>query len=178
MSTPDSADDTVRELLLLMPRLVGRAKRMRPPAELQSFDLAPRHLSLLALLLLDGPQTVSQLAGRLGVAPTTVSLIVSDLSRKEVLVRHEDAADRRRRIIDIGPASRPAISEWLSPGAYAWRAALAPLTPAQRRMVVDTLLAYEAAVAEATGERPGAARVEPSRLTGPEAPGDTRPSEG
>lgn len=152
MSTPDSADDTVRELLLLMPRLVGRAKRMRPPAQLQSFDLAPRHLSLLSLLLLDGPQTVSQLAERLGVAPTTVSLIVSDLSRKGVLVRHEDDADRRRRIIDIAPASRPAISQWLSPGAHAWRTALAPLTPTQRRLVVDTLLAYEAAVAAATGE--------------------------
>ncbi|MFQ6229814.1 hypothetical protein [Nocardia sp. NPDC002869] len=99
MSAPDSADDTVWQLLLLMPRLVGRAKRMRPPAELQSFDLAPRHLSLLALLLLDGPQTVSQLAARLGVAA-------------------------------------------------------------------------------ATGERPGPARVTPARLTGSEAPGDTRPSEG
>jgi DNA-binding MarR family transcriptional regulator len=152
VSIPDSADDTVRELLLLMPRLVGRAKRMRPPVELQSFDLAPRHLSLLSLLLLDGPQTVSQLADRLGVAPTTVSLIVSDLSRKGVLVRREDDTDRRRRIIDIGPASRPPISEWLSPGAHAWRTALAPLTPAQRRLVVDTLLAYEAAVAAATGE--------------------------
>lgn len=79
---------------------------------------------------------------------------MSDLSRKGVLVRHEDDADRRRRIIDIGPASRPAISEWLSPGAHAWRTALAPLPPAQRRLVVDTLLAYEAAVAEATGEPP------------------------
>lgn len=148
MSTPDSADDTVRELLLLMPRLVGRAKRMRPPAELQSFDLAPRHLSLLSLLLLDGPQTVSQLADRLAVAPTTVSLIVSDLSRKGVLARREDDNDRRRRIIDIDPQSRPVISEWLSPGAGAWRAALGPLTSAQRRMVVDTLLAYEAAVAD------------------------------
>ncbi|MET8796047.1 MarR family winged helix-turn-helix transcriptional regulator [Nocardia sp. NPDC004568] len=152
MSTPDSPDDTVRELLLLMPRLVGRAKRMRPPPELQSFDLAPRHLSLLSLLLLDGPQTVSQLADRLGVAATTVSLIVSDLSRKGVLVRHEDDADRRRRIIDIATASRPAISQWLSPGAHAWRTALGPLTSAQRRVVVDTLLAYEAAVAEATGD--------------------------
>ncbi|NUP26977.1 MAG: MarR family transcriptional regulator [Nocardia sp.] len=136
-----------------MPRLVGRAKRMRPPAELRSFDLAPRHLSLLSLLLLDGPQTVSQLADRLAVAPTTVSLLVSDLSRKGVLARREDDDDRRRRIIDIAPRSRPAISEWLSPGARAWRAALNPLTPAQRRMLVDTLLAYEAAVEETSDHR-------------------------
>jgi DNA-binding MarR family transcriptional regulator len=145
MSTPDPTDDAVRELLLLMPRLVGRAKRLPLPDQLRSFDLAPRHLSLLSLLLLDGPLTVSQLAEKLGVAPTTVSLIVSDLSRKGVLIRREDEADRRRRIIDISARSRPAISQWLSPGARAWRHVLTPLTPAQRRMFVDTLLAYEAA---------------------------------
>ncbi|WP_040789681.1 MarR family winged helix-turn-helix transcriptional regulator [Nocardia paucivorans] len=147
MSTPDPADDTVRKLLLLMPRLIGRAKRTPPPEQLRSLDLAPRHLSLLSLLLLDGPQTVSRLAEELEVAPTTVSLLVSDLSRKGVLIRHEDEADRRRRIVDIAPESRPAISQWLSPNARAWRHALTPLTPAQRRMVVDTLLAYEAAIA-------------------------------
>ncbi|WP_280397388.1 MarR family winged helix-turn-helix transcriptional regulator [Nocardia carnea] len=151
MSTSESADDTVRELLLLMPRLVGRAKRMRPPEQLRSLDLAPRHLSLLSLLLLDGPQTVSQLAERLSVAPTTVSLIVSELSRKDVLERREDEADRRRRIIDISDEARSAVSQWLSPGAHAWRQALEPLTPAQRRLVVDTLNAYETAVTELSG---------------------------
>jgi DNA-binding MarR family transcriptional regulator len=135
-------------LLLLMPRLVGRAKRLRPPDQLRSFDLAPRHLSLLSLLLLDGPLTVSELAGKLSIAPTTVSLIVGDLNRKGVLVRREDEADRRRRIIDISPESRPAISQWLSPGARAWRHALTPLTPAQRRMFVDTLRAFETAFSD------------------------------
>jgi DNA-binding MarR family transcriptional regulator len=149
MSTPDPTDDAVRELLLLMPRLVGRAKRLPLPEQLRSFDLAPRHLSLLSLLLLDGPLTVSQLAEKLNVAPTTISLIVGDLSRKGVLIRREDEADRRRRIIDISPESRPAISQWLSPGARAWRHALTPLTPAQRQMFIDTLLAYEATFADA-----------------------------
>jgi len=141
-----STDDMVRELLLVMPRMVGRIKRLPLPERLQSLDLAPRHLSMLSLLLLDGPQTVSQLAEVLGVAPTTVSLIVSDLSRRGVLVRREDDADRRRRIVGISPDSRDAIAQWLSPGAHAWRSALAPLSPAQQRAFVDTLLRYEAAV--------------------------------
>jgi len=151
MSTPDGTDATVRELLLVMPRLVGRVKRMPPPEQLRSLDLAPRHLSMLSLLLLDGPLTVSELAQSLGVAPTTVSLIVSDLSRKGILVRREDDADRRRRIIDISPDSRPAIAQWLSPGAHAWRRALAPLSAAERRTFVDTLLRYEAAVTGGEG---------------------------
>ncbi|RKN37177.1 MarR family winged helix-turn-helix transcriptional regulator [Streptomyces hoynatensis] len=143
-----TVEDAVRALLLLMPRIVGRAKRIRVPGELDSLALAPRHLSLLSYLLVDGPMTVNGLAERLEVAPTTVSLMVGELSRKGVLERREDESDRRRRIVSITEEKRPAIAAWLAPGAAAWRRALGPLTPEQRRMFVDTLLAYEAAVAE------------------------------
>src|SRR5690348_563385 len=144
-----SVDAAIRALLLLMPRLVGRAKRLPVPAELESYDLAPRHLSLLALLLFDGPMTVNDLAVRLEVAPTTVSLMVGELSRKGVLERKEDDADRRRRIVSVAADRRPAIESWLARGATAWRGALAPLTPAERRTVVATLGAFEKALEEA-----------------------------
>ncbi|MFD1935211.1 MULTISPECIES: MarR family transcriptional regulator [Nonomuraea] len=138
-----SVDDGIRTLLLLMPRMVGRVKRIRIPDELQSLSLAPRHLSLLAYLLFDGPTTVNELATRLEVAPATVSLMVGDLSRKGVLERREDDADRRRTIVSIAGAHQASIEEWLGQGAGAWRKALEPLTPEQRRMFVDTLLTYE-----------------------------------
>lgn len=144
-------DGAIRALLLLMPRLVGRVKRIPIPEELQSLELAPRHLSLLSYLLFDGPMTVNELAGRLEVAPTTVSLMVSELSRKGVLQRREDEADRRRRIVALAERQRPAIDGWLAQGATAWRAALEPLTPDQRRMFVDTLRAYEQGVADGSG---------------------------
>ncbi|MEV5608675.1 MarR family winged helix-turn-helix transcriptional regulator [Streptomyces sp. NPDC052225] len=154
MSTPEAGtptgggvDDTVRDLLLLMPRLVGRAKKIPVPQALRSFALAPRHLSLFSYLLFDGPMTVNELAARLRVAPTTVSLLIGDLSRQGILERREDEADRRRRIVAIAPEHEAGIADWLAPGAAAWRSALAPLEPEQRRMFVDTLLAYEAAVA-------------------------------
>ncbi|TYK47897.1 MarR family winged helix-turn-helix transcriptional regulator [Actinomadura decatromicini] len=157
MSTEESAgpdagldvDDGIRTMLLLMPRLVSAAKRIRVPAELSSFDLAPRHLSLLAYLLFDGPMTVNALAGRLEVAPATVSLMVGDLSRQGILERHEDPADRRRTIVSVAAGHLPAINGWLGQGAGAWRTALEPLTPAQRKTFVDTLLAYERAVTAA-----------------------------
>jgi len=141
-------DDAVRKLLLLMPRLVGRAKRMKVPEELQSYDLAPRHLSLLAYLLFEGPLGVNELAARLEVAPATVSLMVGDLSRQGILLRREDEADRRRTIVSIADAHHAAIDQWLGRGAAAWRTALGPLTAAQRKMFVDTLAAYERAVGE------------------------------
>ena len=156
MSTGDRAaqsadldvDGAIRALLLLMPRLVGRVKRIPIPEELQSLELAPRHLSLLSYLLFDGPMTVNELAARLEVAPTTVSLMVSELSRKGVLRRREDETDRRRRIVALTDQQRPAIDGWLAQGATAWRAALEPLTPDQRQMFVDTLRAYEQGVSD------------------------------
>ncbi|MGV9310169.1 MarR family transcriptional regulator [Nonomuraea sp. NPDC003727] len=138
-----SVDEGIRTLLLLMPRMVGRVKRIKIPEELQSLSLAPRHLSLLAYLLFDGPTTVNDLAARLEVAPATVSLMVGDLSRKGVLERREDDVDRRRTIVSIAAAHQTSIEEWLGRGAGAWRKALEPLTPEQRRMFIDTLLAYE-----------------------------------
>jgi hypothetical protein len=52
-----------------MPRLVGRTKRIPPPEPLRALQLAPRHLSLLAYLVFDGPLGVKELAARLEVAP-------------------------------------------------------------------------------------------------------------
>jgi DNA-binding MarR family transcriptional regulator len=147
-------DDAVRALILVMPRLVGRAKRLGLPDELRSLSLAPRHLSLLSFLLLDGPMTVSQLAERLEVAPTTVSLMVSELSQTGVLERRQDDTDRRRRIVSIAAPKRPAVEAWLAPGAKAWRAALGPLTATERATVVRALRDYEQAVGETSGSMP------------------------
>ena len=138
-------DDAIRDLLLLLPRLVGRAKRIPVPDELASLALAPRHLSLLSYLLFDGPMTVNELAQRLEITPATASLMIGDLTDKGILERREDEGDRRRRIVSIADGKRPAIEAWLARGADAWRAALTPLTAAQRQLFVDTLRAYEQA---------------------------------
>ena len=143
-----STDATIRQLMLLMPRLVARAKRLAVPPALQSLDLAPRHLSLLSYLLFDGPLTVSDIAERLQVAPSTVSLLVSEMAEKGVLTRHEDESDRRRHIIAIAGEHGAAIEQWLAPGASAWRRALEPLTPDERVTFITTLRAYEQAISE------------------------------
>lgn len=133
-------------MLLLMPRLVGRAKRLPIPARLSGLDLAPRHLALLAYLQYEGPLTVSELADRLEIAPTTVSLMVGDLSRHGILTRQEDEADRRRRIVAIAPDYAGPITHWLSGSAAAWTEVLAALTPAERATIVATMRAYETAL--------------------------------
>ena len=146
--------EAVRSMLLLMPRLVGRAKRLPIPAALRGLDLAPRHLALLAYLQYDGPLTVSELAGRLEVASTTVSLMVGDLSRHGIVTRAEDDADRRRRIVAIAPDYAGPINEWLSGSAAAWTETLAALTPAQRATIVAAMRGYEAALDKQVIARP------------------------
>ncbi|WP_084507002.1 MarR family winged helix-turn-helix transcriptional regulator [Nocardia violaceofusca] len=141
-----SLDEGVRAMVLLMPRLVGRAKRLPVPEALRSFDLAPRHLSLLTYVLFDGPLTVNELARRLEVAPTTVSLMIGDLSRQGVLERRPDDNDRRRTLVAIADAHRTAVADWLGGADRGWRAALGPLTAEQRALVITTLRAYEEAV--------------------------------
>jgi len=143
-----TTSQAVRSMLLLMPRLVGRAKRLPVPDALRGLDLAPRHLALLAHLQYDGPLTVSQLSDRLEIAPTTVSLMVGDLSRRGILTRREDDADRRRRIVAITPDFAGPITQWLSGSAAAWTQVLAALTPCERATVVATMRAYEAALEE------------------------------
>ncbi|MQY27460.1 MarR family winged helix-turn-helix transcriptional regulator [Nocardia aurantia] len=141
----DDLDRSVRDLLLLMPQIMGRVKRLPVPPDLRDMELTPRHLSLLSLLLFDGSMTVNELAGRLGVAPTTASLMIGDLSRKGILTRQENDADRRQKIIGIAEGHRGAIETWLAPGARAWHRVLAPLSAAERRLFVDTMVAYHEA---------------------------------
>ncbi|MCK9794359.1 MarR family transcriptional regulator [Isoptericola sp. 4D.3] len=140
--TDPALDEAVRELLVLVPKIVAGAKRRVVPPELDGHDLAPRHLSLFAMLL-DGPLTVNELASSLQLAPTTVSLMVTELTRQGLLRRDEDPDDRRRRVISVPPAHAPAIEAWLGDSARAWRQALSGLDPDQRALVVETIRAYE-----------------------------------
>jgi DNA-binding MarR family transcriptional regulator len=144
-----STDEAVRSLLLLMPRIVGRAKRLPVPDQLRTLDLAPRHLALFAQLQYDGPLSVGELAERLEIAPTTVSLMVAELSRRGALVRHEDESDRRRRIIAIAPELAGSIEEWLGGTARAWTTALATLTDGERHVVVRALRTFQEALGSA-----------------------------
>lgn len=140
-----SAPEAVRAMLLLMPRVAARIKRTAVPEALAGLNLAPRHLSLLSNLVHDGPMPVGALADRLEVAHTTASLMVGDLTRRGVLERRPDPADRRRTIVSLtaDPDTRRAVEHWLANGAAAWQAALTPLTPAERALFVRTMAAYE-----------------------------------
>ena len=62
----------MRELLLLMPRIISRIKRIPIPKDLDGLTLGPRHLSVLSFLL-DGPMTVNELAAQLASSSASPS---------------------------------------------------------------------------------------------------------
>lgn len=71
---------------------------------------------------------------------------MGDLSRRGVVTREEDDADRRRRVVAIAPQYVEPIREWLAGSALAWTEVLADLTPAERATIVRTMRAFETAL--------------------------------
>ncbi len=108
---------------------VCRSRRTR------DLDLAPPASGPVGPLQYDGPPSVNELADRLEVAPTTVSLMVSELARP-VFWATTDAADRRRRIIAVARPYAEPIRAWLSGSATAWEHVMSDLSPAERATVV------------------------------------------
>jgi DNA-binding MarR family transcriptional regulator len=135
------------ELIPLLPALskaMARRSHEVPEAiksEWHRFGLAPRHMNLLVLLALTGPLSVSDVSARLDVGLATASLVVGELGRVGLVVRREDAADRRRTIVELAPAHREAIGHFVSRRAGIIKSALETLEPAERAALVKGLRA-------------------------------------
>jgi DNA-binding MarR family transcriptional regulator len=157
-TAPRPKDDTnvqAREVLTLLTTVVGGLKqrskdRAKPEAMEKAFEsgeLGERHVSPLLVLTTEGPLSVGELAGRLGLTLGTTSLLVGELSRAGLVERREDEADRRRTIVSIAEehakVMRPVIDETLAPLSRA----LGRMKPAQRGAFIHSL----AIVAEETG---------------------------
>ena len=83
-------------------RLLSTASRMVEHAWLEALtDLGLSHAGLIVLHLLEnGPSTQVELATRARVEAQTMSRTLERLEREGFVVRHSDAADRRRRLVE------------------------------------------------------------------------------
>lgn len=124
--------DDATHLLLAFARLArAPRRRVRMPRRVEDLvsrgELAQRHLAALAIVAVDGPLTVSELARREGLARTTASLLVTQLADAGLVERREDEADRRRTLVSIAPQHR-------AESVAVLEAKLAPLRRAVARM--------------------------------------------
>jgi DNA-binding MarR family transcriptional regulator len=141
------ADADVHELLVLMGRVMPVLKghdSAPPPAFLRAAEalggehgathgnLGPRHGPLLVLIALEGGLSVSELAARMALSVSTVSLMVGELSRAGLVARSEDERDRRRTLVRLDPEHAEELEAWMRERIAPLSGALARLDPAVR----------------------------------------------
>jgi DNA-binding MarR family transcriptional regulator len=130
-------DADLHELVQIMGPVLKALKNGDPPSAgiaqaLDSGRLGPRHGSVLLALAFSGPSSVSELAKRLGLSVSTVSLMVGELSREGLVSRTEDDSDRRRTIVRIHDDYATELNVWTHERMGPLRRALARMKPSER----------------------------------------------
>jgi DNA-binding MarR family transcriptional regulator len=114
---------------------------------LASFDRALRHHRLSragreALAVLDGagqPLSPTAIAERLIVTTASVTSLLDTLERRGLVERQPDPTDRRRLLIVITEDGKTIVDQFLPEVVALQTAAMATLTEAQRRQLVELL---------------------------------------
>jgi DNA-binding MarR family transcriptional regulator len=141
------ADADVHELLVLLGRVMPAIKGVDcpPPAAFAAAleegrdgepgGLGQRHGPLLVLVALEGDLSVSELAARMGLSVSTVSLMVGELSRAGLVARSEDERDRRRTLVRLHPDHVGELEQWM-------RERIAPLSTAMARLAPEVRASF------------------------------------
>jgi DNA-binding MarR family transcriptional regulator len=139
----------------------GLWSRRRPSPELLALvqgdpPLGRRHVGLLVQVG-EGPQTVGELAARVGVSLPAASKLTRDLEEHGLVRRSEDPADRRRTLVELGPGTAKQVRAWLDRRGRPLEQALATLDATERAAFLKGLRALADALMEESpcgSERP------------------------
>lgn len=116
------SDETDVEWIELMLNLLTAADgvRSRVSAQLAAFDLSEGKFSLLMALFGEGPMGTLKLSERIGVKPSTVSVMVKRMTAdaEPLVAVAAGEADRRERVIALTSAGRRRV-EAVLPGHLA-----------------------------------------------------------
>ncbi len=124
-------------------RVLRRATRRSLP-----YEPLPRNQVDLLHLAADRPGiSVASAAGALGLAPNTVSTLVNEVCRANLLARDRDAADRRVARLSLTAAGTARLAAWRDRRAEVLSAALAGLAEADRAALSAGLPALERLIA-------------------------------
>jgi DNA-binding MarR family transcriptional regulator len=109
-------------------------RRLR--AERISHGLSPSKLSVLGRLALSGPLTVTALAAKERIQPQSLTRILADLERRELITRHQDTIDRRQSLVEITELGEDLLRQDARRQA-AWLATVmsSALTPVERQLL-------------------------------------------
>jgi DNA-binding MarR family transcriptional regulator len=142
--SPSNADDFARHFLLWSLRVRKSAPEKLPENSLieavrANGTLAPRHLIAIAVISIAGELTVSELAESEGIAVSTASLLVTKLVDAGLVVRREDAQDRRRIWLSVHPSYRAEAEAILEQRLSPLRRVYERFTPSQMATTLQVL---------------------------------------
>ena len=126
----------------LLPQLVLAYQRRAgdiPAALREAGQLGQRHVGMLVMLAIGGPLSVSELAQRAGMTVAHASLVVGELAKAGLVTRDHDEQDRRRILVSLSEAARPAVAEMRRRNAEPVIAFLRDLDEAQAEEFIGTL---------------------------------------
>jgi len=132
----------IARLAPLLPQLGLALRRRRgelPTALKRAGGLGERHVGALISLAIAGPATVSELAERMEMSLAHASLVVGDLADAGLVDRNHDEGDRRRIIVSLSDAAKPAVAQMRDRHAGALRRFLSELDDAEAEQFIDQL---------------------------------------
>lgn len=97
--------------------------------------------------------SVSGLAQRLSLAKSSVSFVVDELVKKNLVTREHDLTDRRKVVVSLTDKGRESVSQFWSAKADLLGEAMVRLSPEDRRVVERVFLGLTESVQQRLGEK-------------------------
>ncbi|MFI6345041.1 MarR family winged helix-turn-helix transcriptional regulator [Streptomyces sp. NPDC050560] len=97
------------------------------------------HFALLSALAEFGPASQAELGRRCSIDRSYVVEAVNELAESGYVLRTPDTADRRRNVITITPEGESALARFDAALGEAQDALLAPLSPAERKLLTTLM---------------------------------------
>ncbi len=141
-TTPDEVQDQgptvdVTRLRVALARLSRRLRRH------QLAGLTPTQLAALATVERSGPMRLGDLAAAEGIAPSTLTRLVTVLEDSGYVRRYADPSDARASTLAITPRGHDTLEHLRTESTLVLAASLRLLSPAQRSALAEALPVLE-----------------------------------
>lgn len=151
MTPEPQADPAAVDALLAAGRSVAAAAAKSPGAE--TGEATAAQCRALQALAFRGPLRVADLAGALGVAPSSAGRMCDRMARKGLISRHRASGDRRAVLVLITAAGRRAAAEATGRRRALVSDLMGRLPSAAQRAVAEALLELAGAAGEVQASR-------------------------
>ena len=136
---------------------VALARLSRRLRKHQLAGLTPTQLAALATVERSGPMRLGDLAAAEGIAPSTLTRLVTALEDSGYVRRYADPSDARASTLAITSRGHDTLERLRTESTLVLAASLRELTPAQRSALAEALPVLEQ-LAEVPGADPGETR--------------------